>query len=487
MSLVKKLKSAGFWQLLQTVVQVSIQFGYMAVMARLLSKADFGLMALASAFIGFGVLFSEAGMGAALVQRKEITQKHMNAALQGSVITGLFIFIIFYISAESIAVFFEQPLLESIIKIIGIIVILSSLGNVSRSLLQKHFRFKNTSIVIMCSTAIAYCMGVIFAYLNYGVWSLVIANTVNVLLTTVIMLYLAPVKISFHLYFKEWKDLFSFGSGMVLSRLINQGSSKGLILVLGKIFQPIELGVFERAFAIKTLPSSYLGGVLDTIMFPVMSEIQDEQEKLFRIYQHSLGVVNTVLIPAALFFIFFTKEIILILLGKDWLDAVFPLQIMFLILPFSSSVKMADSVIRAKGLIYKNVVRRSIHLFILIITATFGAQYYGVVGAAIAVTFSYLLNYCIMLFLVRTIFNKSFIEIFFLPVTSGVKLSLLVLILLIIPTIILDNWNHDSIVKFFISTLFLSGLMFLIAMKKPELLGVYLQETLVKIFPKRKI
>ena len=95
MGLVKKLKSAGKWQTLQIVIQVIAQFGYMAIMARLLTKADFGLMALALSFIGFGTIFSEGGMGVSLIQRKNINQKHINAALQSSVLIGVVIFAIF--------------------------------------------------------------------------------------------------------------------------------------------------------------------------------------------------------------------------------------------------------------------------------------------------------------------------------------------------------------------------------------------------------
>src|SRR5690606_13071767 len=94
MSLAKKLKSAGLWQTLQIVVQVVTQFAYIGIMARLLTKADFGLMALANGCIGLGMIFSNSGMGSALIQQKNATQKHMNAALHGSFIISLVVFII---------------------------------------------------------------------------------------------------------------------------------------------------------------------------------------------------------------------------------------------------------------------------------------------------------------------------------------------------------------------------------------------------------
>lgn len=486
MSTIKKMKNAGIWQALKIIIQVVTQFGYMAVMARLLTKADFGLMALAGSFIGFGILFSEAGMGAALIQRKNITQNHMNAAVQGSILTGIIVFILLYFTSDFIAVFFEQPTLAPIIKVVGVIVILSSLSIVSKSLLQKSFKFKHTSLVAMITIIFGYSLGVITALRGMGVWSLVIANLSSVLLSSLILIYLSPIKFSFKLYIHEWKELFSFGSGLILARLINLFSTHGLNLVLGKIFVPAQLGIFERANTVKTLPSSYLGEILDTIMFPTMAEIQDEEERLFKIYQHGLGVVNTILMPVALFLILFSKEVVLILLGEDWLETVLPLQIMFLVLPFSSSIRMADSVIRAKGLIYKNVYRRAVYVVVLIFTVALGGYFYGLIGAAIGVAFSYIFNYIYMLFLVKSIFQKKITEIFIQPLLSGLRLALIILIPILIYTSVFNAWSHDSIWKFIVLTILMGMTIIILVWKRPTILGEYLQETLVRLFPKFK-
>ncbi len=247
---------------------------------------------------------------------------------------------------------------------------------------------------------------------------------------------------------------------------------------------PIQLGLFERSNQIKTLPSSYIGDILDTIMFPTMSEIQDEKERLFRIFQHSLGMVNSILIPVALFLILFANEIVSILLGDQWLDAVVPLQIMFVVLPFSSSGRMADSVVRATGLIYKNVIRKFIYVLVLITTVSIGAYYYGVTGAAIGVSFSYLFNYSIMLILVKSIFNKSPKEIFIKPVLYGIRLSLIILGPTVLYTTLLQAWQHTSIVKFLIITIMVGITMLFMVWKRPSVLGIYLEETLYAFFPK---
>lgn len=455
-------------------------------MARLLTKADFGLMALASSFIGFGIIFSEGGMGTALIQRQNITQKHMNAAFQSAVFIGVILFAVFYISAPIISSYFNQPDLELIIKVSGVNIVLGALSTVSVSLLQKHFKFKSITVAVASITLIAYSVGVYFAYNGWGVWSLIIATITNTVLTAIVMFYLAPIKLRFRLYIKEWKELFSFGSGVIILQIINYFSNSGLILVLGKVFVPASLGVFERTNVIKSLPSSYLGNVLDTIMFPTMAEIQDNEERLFRTYQHSLGLVNSILMPIALFLIFFSKEVVLILLGDQWLEAIVPLQIMFVVLPFSSSGRMADSVVRARGLVYKNVYRKSLFTVVLVSTASFGAYYYGLIGAAIGVSFSYLFNYAIMLILVRNIFKRGIMEIFMRPVMAGLLLSLLLLPIIIVSLFISSYLPYNPILYVFVNTILISIMLGLVVWLKPAVLGKYVQETLTVLIPMKK-
>jgi O-antigen/teichoic acid export membrane protein len=397
---------------------------------------------------------------------------------------GIFLFIILFFSSNYISYLFNQPELASIIKVVGFIVVLNSLSSVSRSLLQKHFKFKQTSLITILTTVVGYIIGVILAYNDWGVWSLIAASLTNAFLLTIVLFYYAPIKISLRFHIQEMKELFSFGSGMILARSLSNFSSNGLNLVLGFIFQPAQLGLFERTNTIKSLPSKYLGNVLDTIMFPAMAEIQDEKERLFRVYQHGLGVVNTILMPISLYLIIFSEEIVLILLGNQWLDAVIPLQIMFIVLPFSSSVRMADSVIRAKGLIFKNVARRSIYLVILLATASIGAYFYGIIGAAAAVTFSYICNYTLMLFLVKSIFNKGLKEIFMKPIWAGLKLSIVMLIIIVFYILIFNGWQFDSILKYFIISVLVGFSLLIVIWKRPTIMGDYLQDTVLRIFKK---
>jgi O-antigen/teichoic acid export membrane protein len=481
MTLFEKLRYSGTWQTIETVIMVLTQFLYLAVMARILNKADFGLMAIANSFVVIGNIFAESGMGAALIQKKDMTDKHVNAALQGNILLGIILLTLFFGLSSFIAGFFKLPDLENLIKVIAVSILISSVSSVPLGILLKEFRFREKALITTFSVLIAYSLGISLAIHGYGVWSLVYASLLQSILQIAGYLYFSRIRLIGRLCLQEWKELLPFGFGIVLLKISNYIENSGINLALGKIFNSGLLGVFERTFQLKTLPSQYLGNILDSIMFPAMSEIQDEKDNLFRIYQFSLGVVNTVLMPVALYLMFFSKEIVQILLGNNWSEAAVPLQIMFIVLPFSSSGRMADSVIRAKGMIYRNVVRKFLYVIVLLISTTYGAYKYGLKGAAAGVTLSYFFNYVIMLFLVRNIFGKSIREIFLSPVLSGLKLTSILLLFLVVATTLLNAWNNTNILYFLVLSLLIAIIVVGLLWKRPDFFGEYISGLLSRL------
>ncbi len=166
---------------------------------------------------------------------------------------------------------------------------------------------------------------------------------------------------------------------------------------------------------VKEIPSQFLAKIINQVMFPVMSEIQDEKERLIKIYKFGLGFSNSIMIPATVFLVFFSPEIVQILMGANWPEAVLPLQIMFLILTFSNSGKMTDEVIKAKGLIYKNVTRKYIFTVIILVLSSALGYLYGINGAAVGIVISYFINYLMMIVLVTNVFEGSIKEYFYQP------------------------------------------------------------------------
>jgi len=482
MSLNNKIKHAGKWQSLSVISTIVTQVVYFGIMTRLLMKEDYGLMAIINGIVGIGNIFVQGGMGTALIQRKEITNRHINGALQTSLLIGVILYAVFYFSASSISLVYNDIRLELLIKIASFNLILLSINNISVNLLHKNYLFKSASLVNIFSIILGYVIGVCMAFYDYGVWSLVIATLVSSTMSTTAMFYFAPIKISFRPCVKEAKELFGFGSGMILLSLSNFFSDKGLNLIFGKIFAPAILGVYERTSALKTLPSRLLSRIIDRVMFPVMSEIQDENERLLRIYKFGLGLGNSLIIPATVFLVFFAPEIVQILMGSNWSEAVAPLQIMFLILPFKNSGTMTDSIIRAKGLIYKNVTRKYIFTVIIIILSGILGYFFGINGAAVGIVISHFINYLMMLVLVKNVFGGTVKEYVYQPLMEGLKLGFFIGALIYLFRFSFNLLGKTDVVMFVVFSICLLFLLIILLRYKASIFGFYLEKAIKSSF-----
>jgi len=478
MNLNTKIKHAGKWQSLSVISIIVIQVVYFAIMTRLLMKEDYGLMAIVNGIVGIGNIFIQGGLGSALIQRKEINNRHINGTLQISLLLGLVLYAIFYFSATSISSVYNDIRLELLIKVASLNLILLAISNISLNLLFKNYFFKSVSLINVFSNLIGYGIGVGLAFNDYGVWSLVIATLVSSSISTMALFYFAPIKISFKPCLKEASELFGFGSGMILLSLSNFLSNKGLNLVFGKVFAQDILGVYERASGLKSLPSSFLSNIINKVMFPVMSEIQDENERLLSIYKFGLGVSNSIMIPTTVFLIFFSAEIVQILMGPNWSEAVVPLQIMFLVLTFKNSGSMTDSIIRAKGLIYKNVSRKYIFTLIIIVLSGTLGYFFGINGAAIGIVISHFINYLMMIILVKSVFSGSIKEYFYQPLVAGLRIGLYLAILILGYKWLFNLWGSTNITMFIVFTLGLLILLVGILKFKPAILGDYLEKAI---------
>lgn len=478
MSLTKKIKNAGKWQSLSVISLNILQLVYLAIMTRLLLKEDYGLMAVVNGIIGIGNIFIQGGMGSALIQRKDINNRHINGALQTSVLMGLALYTLFFFLSPFIAEVYDDVRLDTLIKVASLNLILLAINNISVNMLLKNFFFKNASIVSIISNLIGYSIGVFLAMNDYGVWSLVIATLLSSLISTITMFYFAPVNISLRLHYKEARELFNFGSGMMLLSFSNFLSNKGLNLIFGKIFTKDVLGIYERSSSIKELPSQFLASIINKVMFPIMSEIQDENEKLIKIYKFGLGLSNSIMIPTTVFLTFFSAEIVQILMGSNWTEAVLPLQIMFLILTFSNSGKMTDAVIRSKGLIYKNVTRKYVFTVIIIVLSGTLGYLFGINGAAVGIVISHFINYLMMIVLVKNVFKGSIKEYFYQPLLAGLKLGLYLGILIFGYKFVFNLWGKTDVTMFIVFALGVLILSAGLLKFKPSIFGYYLEKAI---------
>jgi O-antigen/teichoic acid export membrane protein len=491
----QQLVKSGLWQILNVAAIFLSQVTFFYFMARLVSKEEFGIMAILLAIVNFASTVTEAGMGDALMQKKDMVDGHKNAALYFSVGMGLLFYIILYCMAPWIAREYKQPILEPTLRVLGWAFVLNSLSSSSINILQKKFAFKKTFLSDSISLIVSTIIGIILGYMGYGVWALVFQYLLYYAFKTILLWIQEPIPVRLGAKKRHYKELLNYGFGLTLVRLNVYAINYGVNLLVGRLVSLATLGVFERSDRLVIIPGRYLGDIVQKVNVPNMSKHQDDNDKLFTIFYRGLSLLNSLLIPISAYWAFFAKPIVLIVMGKNWLEAVVPMQILFISLPFRVSVRDSDALMRVKRMLYKNVYRKFQYLVLLCIAIYLGAHYApalgipALVGITAGITITTIQNYfSVLLTIHRRLFPERWKEIILRPFYSGALLTLYTVVPAFLIYLAINLVIKSEIYCFVIVTFLLAGFVLYAFIKKPKLLlkDIHaLREELMKIIKNR--
>ncbi|MGN6212117.1 lipopolysaccharide biosynthesis protein [Parafilimonas sp.] len=486
----KQVIQSGAWQMLNVCVKVISQFGYYAVMARLLQKSELGVFALLNSFMNFGNMIGDGGMGDALLQRKETEKQHVNAAFFSSMLLAAIIYIAIFILAPFAAEFYNEPQLTSSLRVFSIIFWFAAMYSPSFAMLQKNFRFRKIFIADGVMLLLSNVLGIILAYKGFGVMSLVWSQIFYFGAELLTLLFYYPLRLKLGFTKKHWKDLIGYGSGLTLIRVNNYIVNFGIILEVGKLVSAAVLGVFDRSFRIMNIPQRFFYDMVQRVMMPAMVKKNDNEKGTYKVFSKSLSLINSALVPLTVFLIIFSKQVVLILLGRKWLDAVPLLQVFFLNLPLRTTSSLGDTLMRVHGLIRLNLIRKVQNSVIICVLIYIGYVSAGLTGISWSIFVSTLISYVIMIAIVRKrIFQNDWKTLVFRPYYNGVLLS----IGWVIPAYLLYRLLHifiaDEIIAFSALCTVVGAAALVAFIKKPKLLGsdiVYIQKDFLQMFKKKK-
>jgi PST family polysaccharide transporter len=339
------VSGAGLRGLLQMVILV--------LLARLLSPDDFGLVGAALVVVGFSNIFSQLGIGPALVQRSSIDENHIRTAFAITLCFGAFLTALVWTGSAHIARFFQMPQLESILHIMALLFIVQSFSVVSESLLRRKLKFDVIAKGEVLSYAFGYCLvGAVMGLMKLGVWALVGAHLAQAVVKNLIYFFMEPHPIRPLFNSKAIKEIMGFGVGVSLSRIGNYFANQGDRMVIGKWLGPEPLGIYGRAYQLVLVPANLLGLTVNKVLYASVSSIQDEQQRYATAYLRCIAALALLLLPVSALWIALSPEIVLLVLGPKWQAAIIPLQILSLGMFFSAFNKIISAFIFARGAVY---------------------------------------------------------------------------------------------------------------------------------------
>ncbi|WP_297337046.1 lipopolysaccharide biosynthesis protein [Algoriphagus sp.] len=328
MSLKKRTLTGFFWSLFQ---QFGVQLTSIFVtifLARILEPSDFGLIGMLALFIALGNSLIDAGMTSSLIRTKNADQRDYSTVFFINLAVGILIYLLMFISSGWISDFYNQPVLEQIIKIYCLTFLIFPFSAVQRTRLVKKMDFKTEMKATIPSTILGGVVGLFLAFKGFGVWALVWMNIIQNLLISIQFWFYSEWRPSLIIDWERFRYHFGFGSKLTLAGILNSVFSNVYHLVIGKFFSVDELGFYTKADSLKQIPVKNISTTLSKVTFPMFVEIQNEDEKLKIAYRRVMQQVLFWLTPVMVLSAVLAEPLFKIVLTEKWLPAVSYFQIL---------------------------------------------------------------------------------------------------------------------------------------------------------------
>jgi len=316
------------WSFIENSSRHVITFVVGIILARLLSPREFGLIGMIIIFIAISKLLVDSGFNQALIRKKNCTQTDYSTIFYFNIIASIFLYSLLFIFSESIARFFDEPKLKLIVQILGIVIIINSLTIIQKTQLVKSLDFKLLTKVSIIASTMSGITGITLASTGFGVWSLVVKTLADATITTFLLFLWNKWKPSFFFSKNSFKELFSFGSKLLLARLINTIYRNIYYFIIGKFYSAKELGFFTKADRFRNVASENIYFVINRVSYPVLASIQNDTKKLKQSYRKLLKSSMLITFFLLMGLAAVSKAMILTLIGRQWLQSVIYLQLL---------------------------------------------------------------------------------------------------------------------------------------------------------------
>lgn len=419
------------WSLIERFGNQVIQFVIGLILARLLLPEDYGLLGMILVFISLAQVFVEGGFPAALIRKKDIKDEDYSTVFWFNLIVAIFCYTLLFILAPSIANFFNEKKLINLTRIVALNIVINSFGIIQKTILTKDLNFKSQAKINLISIIISGLIGVYSAINNFGVWSLVIQNISRNVFISIAFWFSTNWRPKLIFSKDSFYGLFGFGSNLLFSSLINAVSENLYSIIIGKLYNARNLGFYTRANQFQKLPVSSIYGAISVVSYPILSEIQFNENQLQKGYKSIIKLIAFTLFPIMIILIAISEPMIYVVLTDKWLPSVEILQILCIVGAFYPLHAINLDILKVKGrsdLFFKiEVIKQVLNISMIIICYKWGVI--GLVWGSVVLNF---VCYYINSFFSKILVNYSFIaqlkDLIPYALISTITLSLLILI-----------------------------------------------------------
>jgi teichuronic acid exporter len=327
-SLKTRTVSGLFWSFADNFANLGISLIVGIILARLLSPKEFGLIGMIAIFVSVSQSFINSGFSQALIRKTNPSQKDYSTVFYFNMIIGIISFLILFFCAGIISRFYGEPEIKHLLQVLSLSLIINAFSFIQQTILTKRIDFKLQTKISIVASVVSGVIGIGMAIAGYGVWSLVIKTIISYAIISVLLWSWSRWKPILVFSIQSFKELFSFGSKLLISGLIETIYKNIYYLIIGKYFSAAELGYYTRADQFTSFLSSNLTSVIQRVSYPALSSIKEDLPKLKEAYKKLIRSTMLICFILMLGMGSIAKTMVLTLIGEKWIPCVIYLQLL---------------------------------------------------------------------------------------------------------------------------------------------------------------
>lgn len=348
-SMTSRVRSGVVWNLVGQVAQQVLRVGFSILLARLLSPREFGLIGMVGVFTGFAGVFVNMGLGQAIVQRKELRPEHLSTGFTLSLLSSVTLAVLFWAGSGLIASLYGEPILQPLVAVLSLQFLLSASTLVHSALLTRAMRFKEAALIDLAAFISGSTTAVVAAWRGWGVWSLVLNSLVYAGTSMTLFWWRSGWKPRLGIHWQCARELWSYGSHLMGFSALHYWARNADNYLIGKYCGAADLGAYARAYQLMLLPVEQLLGIVVRVLFPALSQIQDDLPRFREVIFRTQRMLALVSFPIGALLVVLAEPLVLVLFGAKWASVTPLLQIL--------ALNVLGQSISLQGVVYNSLGR----------------------------------------------------------------------------------------------------------------------------------
>lgn len=397
------------WKFLERVFSQGVNLVVQIILARLLLPSDFGSLAIIVAITSYAALFVQSGLGTVIVQKKNLDHLDVSTLLSASLFVAFLLYLLLFFIAPWLSRLYSLPELIWPLRVQALILFLNAINSIQTGILSREMDFKAIFMRTAIAIPVAGTVGVIMAYLGFGIWALVAHNLLNMFLVVLIMFIGTKYKMGLGFSLNKAKELYSFSVKILATSLICGFGDTLRTLVIGKKYTPDDLAYYDKAYTYSGYLTQIVNSTVQSVMLPTFSRSQDDLSRVKDLSRKSSRMTVFLLFPVLLCVVASAKPLVLLLLTEKWVLCV-PFLMIFCFLKIPGCITTLDKQVyyalgRSEIGLYYEIGFLIVNILVLFITVPI-----GIFAIAVGFTLAEYIGTLVIFIISRRIYGYSLRE-----------------------------------------------------------------------------